>query len=387
MKIIFKVNNDLFIQDDGYSYIAQKFFNGNVSLAGNVLGPVLPLIFSVIYFFPDFLVPVARLIITQLFTLGNLFFAFLIFSKLFAKYGSNINKYLFYGLLLFVANPMYLYFTLKSTPEIYIIFFLLGTIYYTYLLIENNKLQYLFLCIFLYGISIFLKPVLILIPLILLIFYLFKKRIKVSLLLLIIVFMNMVFFLSFIKFAESKSEEKYNDYSNVDYAYIIYTYLVKNIVQTGNISTGTRDIGNGIEEKNHAISRLKLNEFLEANKNNNFFERNIGFIKDEPFWFVIARLLSPIFFFSLYSSTKTTIVFFLLNMIIIAPGFNAIRNIYKNIEDKLILNIVVLSMAGYFLLFFLTYSYVRYSVPIISIVSVFSTFYMYNIYLNKIRKI
>ncbi|MCX6164298.1 MAG: hypothetical protein NTU73_05465, partial [Ignavibacteriae bacterium] len=95
---------------------------------------------------------------------------------------------------------------------------------------------------------------------------------------------------------------------------------------------------------------------------------------------------TPVFFFSLYSSTKTTIVFFLLNMIILVPGFIAIKNIYKSIKDKLILNIVVLSMAGYFLLFFLTYSYVRYSVPIISLVSVYSAFYVYNFYLNKIRK-
>ena len=387
MKIIFKVDNYKFIEDDGYLLIAREFFKGNCSLSGKILGPVLPFLFAIIYIFPDFLLPVTRILIAQIFTLGNLFIAFLIFSKLYLHLGVNKNKYLFYGLLLFAVNPLYLYFTLKSTPEIYVTFFLLGTIYITYLFIKNYEIKYLLLCILFYGVSIFLKPALIMIPLILLIYYLFKKRIKLSLLFLVILLMNTVFFYSFIKYEEFKSDEINISYGNIDYAYITYTYLVKNIVLNGNISTGTKNTENNIEGQNHSYSKIKLFEFLDANKDKNILERNINFIKNEPFWFIIARLLTPIFFFSLYSTTKLTIFFFITNMTLLVTGIIGLKNICKNIEDKLLLNIVLLSMVGYMLLYFLTYSFVRYSVPITSIVSVFSVLFVHNYYLTKRNKI
>jgi len=383
MRYVFNVSGESFCHDDGYSHIAQRFYNGEVSLTGKVLGPFLPFLFSVIFVFPDFLYPVIRLLITQFFTLGNLIFAYLIFFRVFKHSEGKIFKYVFYGLLFFVMNPMYLYFTLKSTPEVYITFFLMGIIYFTYKLINSFNIYYLFLCVIFYGLSIFIKPVLILIPIVFLLFHLFKKRFNIALIFLIINLFNLLFFYSFIKFTEVKSDKKSINYSNIDYAYITYTYLVKNIIQSKDFNTGTKAIEIYYDEGSHSFSKKKFKEFIEENEGKSFIERNTNFVIKEPVWFIVARILTPVFFFSLYSSTKATILFFILNLIILIPAYFGMKNMYKNEKEKELIAVILLSLTGYILLYFLTYSYVRYALPVISILSVFSSYVLYNLYLRK----
>ncbi len=122
LHLFFKVNQQLFLTDDGY-YAKGKLFSENKSLSSLFdytyrRGPVLPLLFSILNLSPSDLHPYLRIALTLIFTLGNLYIAF----KLFVSFMSN--KAIFYGLFISLFNPLYIHWTLKSTPEVYLTFFM-----------------------------------------------------------------------------------------------------------------------------------------------------------------------------------------------------------------------------------------------------------------------
>jgi|WetSurMetagenome_2_1015567.scaffolds.fasta_scaffold33873_2 hypothetical protein len=370
MKFIFKVDDDFFLADDGYLYLSSLLYYGKGTISGNVRGPFIPIIYSVIYLFPDFLFPVIRLLIVQLFTFGNIIFAYLIFNRIFKDNEEINSKFLYYGLLFFFLNPLYLYCTLKSTPEVYITFFILSILFFTYKYIECRKIIYLIFCVIFYGLSFYVKPVLILIPISLLIYYLLRKKFNLALFLLLVNLINTFSFYSFVKFTESKFED--TSFAQVDYAYVRYTYLVKNIFQYRNFNIcGFSD------------EREQFNKFILENKNRGFFERNYNFIKEEPVWFIVARVFSPVLFFSLYTTTEKSIFFLILNTFILITAFLGIRCLKKDKREIELINFINVTLLGYFILHILTFSYLRYAMPVISIFSVYSTYTLFNYFKSK----
>lgn len=384
MRFIFNVGADSFSwKDDGYFKMGYELYFGINPISGRVLGPLLGIIYTPIFIFPDYLYPVARLLIAQIFTLGNLIFVYLILSRVFVDSNNKKNNYIYFGLLGFALNPLYVYFTLKPTPELYITFFLLGTLFFSYKYFSEYRMIYLFLCIVFYGLSIFIKPVLCLIPALFFIYFLYKRKIKISLVFLILNIFNLFSFYSYIKFTEARSDEKSINYSNIDYAYINYTYLVRNMIQTRDFNTGTKIESGNREEQRNTIAVKELKEFVEENGENGFLKRNINFIKKETAWFVIARILSPLFFFSLYSTTKYTIVFLILNLFIIVTGLAGMKKTVKENDLKYPVEFILITLIGYVIIFMLTYSYVRYAVPVVSVLSAFTCIYFYHYYLGK----
>lgn len=369
LKFIFKADDSYFLFDDGYLHLSGLLFYGKDTIAGKVIGPFLPVIYSVIYIFPDFLFPVIRLLIAQLFTFGNVIFAYLIFSRIF-KDDNEKNKFLYYGLLFFFLNPLYLYCTIKSTPEVYITFFILSILFFTYKYIECRKIIYLLFCVIFYGLSFCVKPVLILIPVSLLIYYLIIKKFNIALLLLLVILINTFSFYSFIKFTESKSESK--SFAQIDYAYVRYTYFVKNILQNRSFT-----------KSKYTAENEQFDKFILENNDKGFFERNYNFIKEEPVWFLIARIYSPIFFFSLYTTTSKSVFFLILNTFILITAFSGIRCLRKDKRKIEFIDYINVTLFGYIILHILTYSYLRYSMPVISILSVFSAYTIFNYFKNK----
>lgn len=384
MRFFLDVGADSFSwKDDGYFRMGYELYFGLNPISGRVLGPLLGIIYTPVFIFPDYLYPVARLLIAQIFTLGNLIFVFLILSRVFIESNERKINYIYFGLLGFALNPLYVYFTLKPTPELYITFFLLGTLFFSLKYLSEYRMIYIFLCIVFYGLSIFIKPVLCLIPALFFLYFLFKRKIKLSLVFLIVNIFNLVFFYSYIKFTEAKHDEKSINYSNIDYAYINYTYLVRDIIQTRDFSTGTKIESGNREEQRNTIAVKELKEFVLENGENGFLKRNINFIKKETAWFVVARILSPLFFFSLYSTTKYTVLFLFLNLFIILTGLTGMKKTVKENDSKDLVEFILITLIGYIMIFMLTYSYVRYAVPVVSVLSAFSCIAFYHYYMEK----
>ena len=143
--------------DDGYYKSAGEIVRGESLSTWFGLG--WPLMLTVVYLFPVSLHPFLRLLISLLFTYGTIVLVFKIFKHYFT------DKEIFLGGLFFVANPLYVHWMFKSRIEAPLILLLGLIIFCSQLYLLESKIRYPLLASLFLAISVFTKPVFMLISL------------------------------------------------------------------------------------------------------------------------------------------------------------------------------------------------------------------------------
>lgn len=359
--LILKKDAVFFLNDDGYFSIGVSYFENKISLLHQYRSPGLILLYSFFNYLPSFFHPFLRLFLTLLFTYGNIYLVSRIFENLLNK------KQMLIGLLCSVFNPVYIHFTIKNTPEIYLAFSVGLIIFFYKKYLKDFKIRYLIIIISVTCLSMAIKPVFFLIPAFLFIHIILIKKIKK---LLIPVFTYFIFVLITF-FMSSFFTKPLNQ--DINYFMIqsitVPTYLPSAIMQTKELNLGTTDeiLSENKANSNFLICMDKYNNWLEGYqlKNNHYteWELILDFIKDNFLMFFIVKLISPLTFISLSSTTAETITNFVLNTFLIVLCIRSIKLIYNSRKNDILVILTVI--IGYSFAFFLSATYIRYSLPFI----------------------
>jgi hypothetical protein len=356
---VFHKKPDYFLIDDGYYMIGKYFYEGKITLSHQVRGPGMILLFSSFNIFPAYIHPYLRILITLIVTYGNLFFVSKIFENILSK------KQLFWGMLLAIFNPLYIHFTIKNTPEVFITFFL-GVIIFSYIrFLKTMNIRYIFYSILFVLIGMFFKPVFFLIPLSLLIHNIFiNKNKKIFYILIIFSLLSIMSYFSFHLF--TKSEEK----GSFTYGYpdiMGRIYLFDAIMKTGELNMGTTDdlLRTGNEKSNFLICNEYFEKWLKdyEKEHTNYSELELAYsyIKDNLLRFVFLRVTSPLLFICLTSNTFETVSYLFLYSVLVYMVIVSLKKLYKKNRCEIL--IIIYTLMGYAMVFFLSLSYARYSIP------------------------
>ena len=354
-----------FLNDDGYANLGKYYFEGRISLSHLSRNPGLIFLFSFFNYFPESLHPFLRL-----------------FKNLLSK------RQLLIGLLISVFNPVYLHFTIKSTPEVYLTFFIGLIIFFYMKYINDLKIRYLVYAIFFSCIAMLFKPVFFAIPVFLFLHGILIKKLK-YLFIPTIIFSVTVLISFFLATSFTKPLDEQFNYITVENI-VTPTYLPKAILQTKQLNLGTReeDLTINKENSNYLIVMDSYYNWLNSyqKKNNNYSDASIilDFIKDNYFMFFLVKIISPITFISLSSSTKETVMNLFLNIFLIVLCIASIKKIYKEHKNDIL--IILCVILGYSFAFFLSASYIRYSLPFVFYFFPFSGILINNFLENKIFK-
>jgi len=357
---------ELLLVDDGYYDIAEDFIKGE-TLLHKFRGPVIPLIFSILFVFPKSAHPFIRLLISLIFSVGTIIVLFEIVRRYLSE------RAFFLGSTIFLLNPVYNHWVLKSSPEIYLAFFLGLFILNIVDYFETSKVRHLLYACLIFSISFFVKPVFLFIPIFLLLgAALIKSRrfVIVSLLLLIL---GICAYGGQDRFTQvkydpsvSRLERKYDYIHKV--LLIADTFWVDYVLRTKQFYKPTiqdysipyRD-GKSLNEYGTDWVRI----FYQRYPGGSLLFMNLYFVYREPTLVLQKLLVSPLFFFAMSARAEETfvkLVFSIISIVLSIIGLRVVckRSRHKN-EIKLIISIVV----GFIVLHFVTHSINRYSLPIL----------------------
>jgi hypothetical protein len=361
-------NPDFFLTDDGYYTYGKLMFEGKISFLYQSRGPGLYLLFAVFNFFPEYLHPFMRILLTISVVYGNIYFASKIFKKILNK------EQFFWGLLIAVFNPLNIHFTIKNTPEVYLTF-IMGFIVFFYLkYTETSKSKFIILLTAGILIGMAFKPVFFLIPIFMLfqnIFILKRKKYYIAISVLIVISISSYFL--FQTYTREKEADR-NSYGFKDILSRVYLYDA--MAKTGEINLGTSEElqKTRTEKSNYYLCFDYYEKWLkEYNKDhivNSEATIAIDFTKDNFMKSVLLRVTSPVLFFSLTSNTFETILYFFLYGGLIVLSISCIKKVYRNFRVEI--SGIVSILLGYAFVFFLTLSYARYSIPLIFFLLMFT---------------
>ncbi len=376
---VLQKNPDFFITDDGYYTIGKLFYQGKSTLLHQSRGPGLYLLFSAFNIFPEVLHPYLRIAVTMITTYGILYFASRIFS------GILNREQLFWGLFISVFNPLYIHFTIKNTPEVYTAFFL-GAIILSYkLFIETAELRYALLAALSILLGMTVKPVFFLIPAAMIVHVImYKKSARELISVLLILFVALSSYFAFQSLTRQKDGENFS-YGFTDIMSRVYIYDA--MLESGEINLGTTEelLATSNEKSNYIICdnyfKEWLKEYRKSNPDGTEPEIALNFTKDNLFRSVLLRVTSPVLFISLTSNSFETYLLLAVNSFLVITTLISIKRIYKN--QKPATDIILFTLAGYFLVFFLTLSYARYSMPFMSYFLVFNGVFINGIIKNR----
>jgi len=357
---------ELLLVDDGYYNIAEKFLHG-ATLLHKFRGPVLPLIFSILFVFPKSAHPFVRLLISLVFSAGTIIVLFEIAKRYISE------RAFFFGCLIFVLNPVYNHWVLKSSPEIFLAFFLglfiLNMIYYS----ETSKIRFLLYACLIFSLSYFVKPVFLFIPLFLfLAAALIKSRrfIIVSLLLLILGICSYCVQDRFtqVKYDPSvkRLERKY-DYIHKTLL-IADTYWVDYVLKTKQFSKSTI-LGYGVPYRDGKSLNEYCTDWVKA-----FYKRyprgslvfmNLYFVYREPILVLQKLLISPFFYFAMSAREEETFIKLFFSIFSVVLSIIGLRTVYKRSEHKNEIELIISIIVGFIALHLVTHTMNRYSVPIL----------------------
>lgn len=360
---------ELLIRDDGYYNIAKGFIHGDASLFHRFRGPLLPLLFSSMFIFPEALHPFIRLIITLLTSLGII----IILYEITKNYLNT--KQFFWGSLLFILNPVYIHWTFKSAPEIYLCFLLGLFIYFILQYYETSKMKYILYGLLVYFLSFFIKPVFLFIPIFMFIFGLLAKSKN-------IVIVSVIFCVIGIggyKIQGNITAINYNE--NIPKSErgcdIIYkTYLISESFLTDYMIKTKQFRFQFINEytipykdnKSYVeYTKYWIEQFYNKYPNNGLVFMNLYFIYTEPLLVLQKLAVSPFLYFSMSSRTYETFVKLFISIIFIILSIIGVKKIFvatKPQEHKEILLILSIVL-GYIALHLVSGSHNRYSLPIL----------------------
>jgi peptidoglycan/xylan/chitin deacetylase (PgdA/CDA1 family) len=364
------LHNDIkfFLNDDGYYVMGRYVYEGRITLMHQYRSPGILFFFSLYHYLPEIIHPYLRLLITVLLTYGNLYLASRIFENILTK------RQMLIGLFLSVFNPVYLHFSFKSTPEIYLVFFTgLIIFYYRKYLIEYSK-KYLFYTILVVIAGMSFKPVFFLISFFLIVHSILTGRFKkLAVPLTIFSILSIIILL-----ISSNLTKPLTNEPNVIIveSLIVPTFLPDAIMKTKELNLGTKEeyLLEKQDKSNLFICMEMYNQYLSDYKLNNtdYSESAIvlDFIKKNFIKFTLVKLFSPITLISLSSSTSETVLNFFLNIFLIILCIVSIKKIYKKKKDDVL--IILSVILGYSFVFFLASCYIRYSMPVLFFLYPFS---------------
>ncbi|MCE1164950.1 MAG: hypothetical protein LWX07_06070, partial [Bacteroidetes bacterium] len=284
------------------------------------------------------------------------------------------KEQLFWGLLIAVINPLYLHFTIKNTPEVYSAL-ILGISLFSYIrLLKTGKIiyaVYITLSV-LAGMSI--KPVFFLISITMLFHWIFINRNKKLLAIHIVIIVISLFSYFAFQSLTKLERQQMNSYGFDDI--LSRVFLFDAIKETGEINLGTTEdlLLHGPIKSNYLLCNEKYNDWLKdySASNPDWTESRLAFdfTKAHLLKSVLLRAASPVLFISLTSNSTETIIYFFLYGFLSVITIISIKRMYRNNKEDILIILYVL--AGYYLVFFLTLSYARYSLPFMSYFLVFN---------------
>jgi hypothetical protein len=364
MKIVFHLPDNFFLSDDhfGGPYIMGKnFFEGRSSLLHQYIPPGIPALFSLLNFFPENFHPYLRIVISEIFTILCILLVFKIYSDILSR------KAIIYGLMVALFNPLFLWSAaLRSRPDIYMAVFL-GLIIYSALKLINGKSSFhYFMLLFIVSISVFFKPVLFLIPLLLALSFLLRKKYK------LVLACTLIFVISVISLKISLDIAKPRE----GLPYGIYEFMVEPIItdvfiHTGKLGFYDNDIPDTAQSSENFLSKYNQTMHEYALKyNNNPVQSVINYSKENAGILILSKILHPFFFISLSNTTLKTFSLLFLNSVILILCFINMKRTSKFYPEQI--SILVFTFLGYYLLYFLILGCARYFIPILIYISVFS---------------
>jgi hypothetical protein len=358
---------DFFLKDDGYYTLGKLFFDGKISLAHQYRGPGFLLLFASFNYFPEYMHPYLRLIVTFAFIYANLLIASNLFDNILTR------KQIFIGLLISVFNPVFIHFTIKSTPEIYLILFLGLIILFYKKFVNELKIKNFVVVLFVVVIATFFKPVFFIIPALLffhcIIMGKFKKLIISLIIFIIVALAANISFSKYTKFYGKNSKS----YGIEDV--LVPTFIPVAIMKTGELNMGTKveTLQSNQDQSNYLIGfeyfKNWLSKYYQENEDSSEIKLVYYFIKENYLMFFFVKIISPVMFISFASSTEETILCFFINIIFIYLSIVSIKRVFKKYKSDIL--IILFSLLGYAFVFFLSFSYIRYSVPFMFYFSIF----------------
>ena len=357
---------ELLLVDDGYYNIAEGFVRGE-TLLHKFRGPVIPLIYSILFVFPTSAHPFVRLLISLIFSVGTMTVLFEIVKRYLSE------RAFFLGSAIFLLNPVYNHWVLKSSPEIYLAFFLglfiLNVVYY----FETSKIRYLLYACLIFSISFFVKPVFLFIPIFM--FFaaiLIKSRrfVVVSLFLLILgtCAYGVQDGITKVKYNPSvkRLERKY-DYIHKTLL-IADTYWVDYVLRTKQFSKSTI-LGYGVPYRDgKSLSQYSIDwvkDFYKKYPKGSLVFMNLYFVYREPILVIQKLLISPFFYFAMSAREEETFVKLFFSIVSITLSIIGLRRIYRSSENKNEIKLIVSILLGFVALHLVTHTMNRYSLPIL----------------------
>lgn len=361
VKLIFHVPDYFFLKDDWAYVVGKDFFEGRASLFHQSGPPGFPALLSLFNFLPVFIHPYLRILISEILTLLNIYLAYKIFSNILPR------EAIFWGLIIALFNPLYLWWAcLKTGGEIFIVTFLGLVIFASFKLINHRLWFHSSILLIVILISLFVKPVLFLIPFFLAIYFLLYRKYK------IVIASTLIFLISL--FSMNIVMEVSKPLKGLSYGVInfmvdpIFTKVLLNTGKLGYYADGIIQEDQKSDNFGYEFSQLK-NKYESIDNTDSTNQIMIDFIKHNIGTVLLSKLLNPLYFISLSNTTVTTISLFLINVSILFLSALNIKRLKRYYPQQITLLIFI--FLGYYFVYFLVHALARYSIPILFYISVF----------------
>lgn len=354
--------------------IGKSFFEGKGSVLHQWAPPGIPVVLSLLNFFPEIIHPYLRILISEILTILNMYLAFKIYSKILSQ------KAIICGLIVSLFNPLYIWWVcLRAGPDIYIAVFL-GLIIYSTLNLINNKITFhLYILLFTIPISLLFKPVLFLIPLFLILYFFINKKYKLSL--------ASTFILIISIFSLKITMDVSNPVKGPTYApttFMIDPIFTDVLFHTGKFGYYNEDMPE--ETQNPQSYLYKFDKTLKEYNSKDYSDSEISIImhyaSENIGYLLLSKLLNPLYFISVSNTTQKTLFLLVLNSAILSLSILNLKRLKKYFPEQI--SKITFVFLGYYFVFFLVHSCARYSIPLLFYISVFSGVSIYN-WIGKIK--
>jgi hypothetical protein len=357
--------HEILLRGDNYYDIAKDFFHGG-TLLHKFRGPVFPLIFSILFIFPQSVHPFMRLFISMIFSAGTIIILFNI-----AKNYISEKEFLF-GSLIFIFNPIYIHWMFRPYPEIYLAFFLglfiLNIINYY----RTNKISHLIYSLLAFFISFFIKPVFLFIPILLLLSVILIKSRKIMTVSLLLLVLGIFAYKAQDKFTQVKYDSNASNFEKkYEYIHKIFligdSYWIDYVLKTKQFFKPTIqeyriDYKNGKSLDEYVYDWIE--KFYQKYPDGNLLFMNLYFIYTEPLLVLQKFLTSPLFYFSMSARPEETFIKLMFSIFSIFLAFLGLKTVLKNSERRKEIILIVSIIIGYISLHVATHAMNRYSLPI-----------------------
>lgn len=388
--------HSLLLVDDGYYKIAGGFMRGE-SLVDHYVGPGLPLIFTVIHLFPEYLHPFIRLFLS----LSSSLLVILIVFKIAGKYLSG--KQLFWGGLIFVLNPVFIHWVFKSSTEIFLALCLSLFVFLILKFDESRKAKYFLISLVPFVFSIFIKPVFLFIPLFLILAALIIRNGRFlfasSFLLIVTLFAYKVY--------ESTRSDRLEGSDRIPYGktYLINeSYWIDYVIKTRQFMKsslkqyhkyerdtltqlfGEAEVENYIIQGGYqSFGGSWIDKYFEEKPESGYLLMNLNFVKEKPGLVFQKLLVSPFFFLGLSARTYESFIKLVYSLLAIILGIIGLRWVWLRFPGSHNELIIILAVVlGYTSLFILLHTTSRYSMPVLPLLTVWGGVPVYKL-ISKLR--